>query len=189
MRSYRCLSVQELIIGDYKICPIDDSNIESIMHWRNSQLDVLRQTELLTLEKQIGYFEKHIWPTFIEKEPKQILFGLYYQNEFIGYGGLVHIAWIDKRAEISFLVNPGRLDNATYKLDMSNYLSLIKEIAFTVLGFNRLYTETYDIRPLHISILESLGFILEGRMKEHVIINGKCVDSLIHGCLKSTYSK
>jgi hypothetical protein len=48
-----------------------------------------------------------------------------------------------------------------------------------------LFTETYDIRPLHISIIESAGFLREGVMHHHVRIDGHPVDSLIHGCLHS----
>ena len=185
MRTYNCLSKQEFELNDYRISPITDDNILSIMKWRNEQMHILRQNEILTEEKQIRYFEKHIWPTMLENNPNQILFGLYYKNEFVGYGGLVHISWMDKRAEVSFLVNTERLNkDVVYQSDMINYLNLIKGVAFKVLNFNRLFTETYDVRPLHISILEKCGFILEGRMKQHVFIDNKYIDSLIHGCLK-----
>ena len=185
MRTYNCLSKHEFAINDYKISPITDSNILSILKWRNEQMHILRQNEVLTEEKQVSYFEKYIWPTMKESKPNQVLFGLYYKSDFIGYGGLVHISWIDKRGEVSFLVNTERLNNeAVYQSDMSNYLRLIKEVAFNILNFNRLFTETYDVRPLHISILEKSGFILEGRMKQHVLIDNKYIDSLIHGCLR-----
>jgi len=62
-------------------------------------------------------------------------------------------------------------------------LTLIKAVAFDYLKFNRLFTETFNIRQFHISTLESNGFIREGVLKEHVIINGKYVDSIFHGCL------
>ncbi len=186
IRSYNCLSVQEYLYNDYKLSPICDENISSIMKWRNEQMNILRQNELLTKEKQIAYYEKSIWPTMLQNRPNQILFGLYYKNEFVGYGGLVHISWMDNRAEVSFLVNTERLkDNTIYESDMTNYLSLIKKVAFGNLKFNRLFTETYDIRPLHISILEKSGFVLEGRMKEHTFIDNKYIDSLIHGCLNT----
>ena len=67
------------------------------------------------------------------------------------------------------------------------FIRLIKKVLFEDLNFNRIFTETYDIRPHHISILEKNGFQLEGRMREHIQINNKFVDSLIHGFLKEYY--
>jgi RimJ/RimL family protein N-acetyltransferase len=87
------------------------------------------------------------------------------------------------RAEISFLINPENLSDEDYCLFFSSFLTLIKSVAFDYLKFNRLFTETFNIRQFHISILESNGFIREGVLKEHVIINGKYVDSIFHGCL------
>ena len=53
MRTYNCLSKQEFELNDYRISPITDDNILSIMKWRNEQMHILRQNEILTEEKQI----------------------------------------------------------------------------------------------------------------------------------------
>jgi RimJ/RimL family protein N-acetyltransferase len=60
----------------------------------------------------------------------------------------------------------------------------MKKVAYSELNFSRLYTETFDIRSVHIKVLEKNNFLLEGRMKNHIYINNKFVDSLIHGNLK-----
>jgi hypothetical protein len=154
------------------------------MDWRNSQLKVLRQSHPITPDQQACYFQKTILPSYSEVRPKQILFSYLENQKLVGYGGLVHIAWEDRRAEVSFLVDPVRAsDIQIYELDFSNYLHMIQEIAFEHLGFNRIFTETYDIRPQHIRILEMCGFELEGRLRAHVWIDGNPVDSLLHGCL------
>jgi RimJ/RimL family protein N-acetyltransferase len=57
------------------------------------------------------------------------------------------------------------------------------------LDLNRLFLETYDVRKKHIQIIEDSGFVLEGRLKQHVIINGAFIDSLIHGMVKSDYDE
>ena len=67
------------------------------------------------------------------------------------------------------------------------FLVIIQQIAFESLKFNRIYTETFDMRPNHISILEKNGFKLEGRLRSHNNINGIFYDSLIHGVLKIEY--
>ena len=181
---YKCLNVDAVVQGDRRLVPLRHKDMPSIVQWRNAQLKVLRQRAPLTTEQQECYYQQFITPSFGENEPKQILFSYLHREELIGYGGLVHIAWQDRRAEVSFLVAPERTENASmYSQDFSLYLSLIKETAFQHLGLARLFTETYDIRPLHINILESSGFIPEGRLKAHVWIDAQPVDSLIHGCV------
>lgn len=180
---YKCLNNKYFQFNEFSLKSIRVEDIESIRKWRNAQLDVLRQDKIITYEEQIKYFNDHILPEKIKNEPRNILFSFFRNDVLIGYGGLVHISWKDLRAEISFLLNPNYLSEVDYPLFFSSYLTLIKSIAFDDLKFNRLFTETFNIRQFHISILESNGFIKEGILKDHVIINGKHVDSIFHGCL------
>lgn len=174
--------------GKYSLLPLRHEDILKIMQWRNDQIDILRQKKPLTTSDQENYFKNIVSPTFDEEEPKIILFSFLRDGECVGYGGLVYIDWEFQRAEVSFLVDSERVkDDLTYREDHLNFLELIKEVAFGDLGFNRLFTETYDNRPLHISDLEESGFKLEGRMREHVRIKEEYVDSLIHGTLRSEY--
>lgn len=183
---WKCLPVQSFRIGDYSVAPVQPGHIEEIRVWRNAQKDVLRQMTDITPEQQVNYFSTRIWPAMGSKTPSDVLMSLFYCDELIGYGGLVHIAWEHKRAELSFLVSPARAeDPALYRRDHKYFLSLMKAMAFDHMGFHRLFTETYDVRPLHIANLEDSGFVREGVMREHVYIDGRAVDSIIHGCLSS----
>lgn len=185
MRTYRCLQQQEYIWGDYQLCPVRQEDIMMIKDWRNIQIDVLRQKQLLTEEMQRRYFETVVWPSFELEQPSQLLFSLLQRGTCIGYGGIVHINWEDRRGEVSFLLNPIRVtDSIMYRQDFLSYLRLIKQVAYKGLGLNRLFTETFDIRPFHISILEEAGFCPEGCMKQHVCLNGAFVDSVLHGHLR-----
>lgn len=182
---YKCLKNNYLFLGDYSIRCIHKNDIMPIRDWRNLQIDVLRQNESLTKEQQVNYFTSEIFPSFIKTDPKQILLSFFYKNELIGYGGLVHISWQDKRGELSFLTNPSRHQNKIYEDDFTSFILLIKQLAFDDLGFNRIHGETFAFRDFHISIMERNGFVREGIMKRHVQINNKFFDSIIHGCNKS----
>jgi len=182
---YKALKINTFNNNGYDLIPIRETDMESIRVWRNAQMDVLRQKELLTNESQKQYFNEIIKPSFSEQFPNQILFSFLYKNECIGYGGLVNISWIDKRAEMSFLVDNQRvIDKAQYKKDMDSFIELMKTVCFKELNFNRLFTETYDFRHHHISILESNGFKKEGIMREHINYNEKFIDSILHSILK-----
>jgi RimJ/RimL family protein N-acetyltransferase len=161
--------------------PIHADDIEAIRLWRNAQLDVLRQSNPITREEQERYFATRVWPFVNEPQPPQILLSYFDGGRHIGYGGLVHIAWEHKRAEVSFLLDPTRA--AQYCADFATFLRLIREFAFRELGLQRLFTETYAMRTEHMQVLEDAGFQPEGVMRRHVLVGGRPVDSIIHGCL------
>ena len=164
--------------------PIHADDIEAIRQWRNAQLEVLRQSKPITREEQERYFATHVWKSMMSAHPPQILVSCFEGNRHIGYGGLVHIAWEHKRAEVSFLLDPHRAaDPSLYRRDFSTFLRLIGELAFRKRGLARLFTETYASRTAHIAILEESGFAREGVLRHHVWIGGRPVDSIIHGRL------
>ena len=66
----------------------------------------------------------------------------------------------------------------------SEFLTLLKKIAFKELKLNKIYTETYSSRKFHISILKKNDFKLEGKLKKHVYIINKFQDSLLHAIIK-----
>jgi len=190
MNTYKAIDQQTFTNGDYSIIPIRMVDRSSIMVWRNAQLDILRQGYKLTEEDQKRYFIEVIEPLFNQDYPNQLLFSYLKDLKLIGYGGLVNISWIDKRAEMSFLVDNLRAKNKVqYKEDMIHFIKLIKQLCFNILKFNRLFTETYAFREYHISILESEGFRKEGIMRQHVIYKDKFIDSIIHSILKKEYNE
>lgn len=185
---YRCLSRQAFSQGSYQILSLRKEDIFLIKDWRNEQIDVLRQKSPLTDDDQLDYYNNVIHNTFEQRQPTMILFSYLEGGKCIGYGGLTNIVWEHQRAEISFLIETSRVGNdELYERDFFNFLQLMKQVALADLGLNRLFTETFDIRPFHISILEKSGFRLEGRLKQHVKIAGQFVDSLMHGYLKEWF--
>ena len=188
--TYRPLPQADYCWNDYQLIPIRYEDREPIRAWRNAQLQVLRQAEPLTSEQQEAYFQRVVLPLFGQEKPGQLLFSLLHHDKLIAYGGLVHISWTDLRAEVSFLVEPTRAaDPATYRQDFLAHLRLLGQVAFGGMGFNRLFSETYDIRPAHVAILEEAGFRLEGRLRQHVQLKpGTFADSLMHGQLATDYA-
>ena len=186
MREYSCLPRQCLGSSKYQITAIQDKYIELIRVWRNAQMDVLRQPSPIDPGQQQEYYARHIWPTLTQAQPANILMGLLFEGQFIGYGGLVHIGWEHARAEVSFLISPDRVkDVDLYAQDFSAFLGLIQQLAFADLKLHRLYTETYDIRPHHIAVLEANGFVREGVLRDHIRIDRRSVNSIFHGLLDS----
>ncbi|MCC3152197.1 GNAT family N-acetyltransferase [Hymenobacter sp. BT770] len=190
MTAYRPLPQTEYRWEDYRLIPIRYEDREPIRAWRNAQLEVLRQAEPLSIEQQDGYFQRVVMPLFDQEKPGQLLFSLLHHDKLVAYGGLVHISWADSRAEVSFLAEPGRAaEPEIYRNDFRAHLCLLGQAAFVGLKFNRLFTETYDIRTAHVAILEEAGFRLEGRLRQHVrLAPDTFADSLMHGQLATDYA-
>ncbi|MBC8081996.1 MAG: GNAT family N-acetyltransferase [Hymenobacter sp.] len=176
--------------GAYWLVPIRYDDREPIRAWRNAQLEVLRQAAPLTAAEQDAYFQRVVLPLFEQERPEQLLFSLLHYDKLVAYGGLVHVSWPDGRAEVSFLADPARAaDPATYRHDFRAHLRLLGQVAFQGLKLNRLFTETYDLRPAHVAILEEAGFRLEGRLRQHVrLAPDTFADSLMHGQLAADYA-
>ncbi|WP_299195672.1 GNAT family N-acetyltransferase [uncultured Erythrobacter sp.] len=183
-RLYQRLPALEASLNGYSLRCVQDTDIEAIRRWRNAQMEVLRQAAPISSLEQEQYFARTIWPQMELERPRTILAAILQGDRAIGYGGLVHCAWEHKRAEISALFAPEiARDRSAYRAALLAFLEMIRETGFMRLGFNRLTLETYDIRPFHIGVLEEAGFQLEGRLRDHVVIDGKATDSLLHAAL------
>jgi RimJ/RimL family protein N-acetyltransferase len=188
MYTYNILSQTAYELGSYRISALRLEDMQPIKEWRNAQMDVLRQNRPLTDEGQTRYYNRVVLPTMTMEEPPMVLFSYFLSDDLIGYGGLTNLDWHSRRAEVSFLLNTQRAgDESLYASDFIHFLRLLKVVSFQVLKLNRLFTETFDIRPRHVAILESEGFRYEGCMKQHVRIGTRFVDSLLHGHLKEHY--
>jgi RimJ/RimL family protein N-acetyltransferase len=180
---YNVLNNQRFSIGNHSIVPIRMDDRHAIREWRNEQMFHLRQDELLSKENQDNYFNTVVKSLFSQEQPNQILFSYLENNECIGYGGLVHINWIDKNAEISFLMKTA-IKGKDYESNMITFMSLIDQMAFKELDFHKLFTYAFDVRPEIYETLEKSGFSKEATLKEHCLFNGKFIDVLIHSKFK-----
>ena len=181
-RKYAVLKVNSYSQGAFELVPLRHEDRYAIMQWRNEQIHHLRQSEPLTKEKQDGYFENVVARLFDQEQPGQVLFSFLSNGECIGYGGLVHINWIDQTAEISFVMNTA-LQEAHFEAYWTQFLQLLKKPAFVGLNLHKIYTYAFDIRPrLYVALAEA-GFIEEARLTEHCCIDGAYKDVLIHSML------
>ncbi|MCD6067569.1 MAG: Acyl-CoA N-acyltransferase [Bacteroidetes bacterium] len=181
MRSYQCLHINEFSEGSYSLVSIRDEDKYAILKWRNEQIDILRQQAPLTQEQQDLYFKTTVASLFEQEQPGQLLWSFLENGKLIGYGGLVHIDWINKTGEISFLTETSRNQSKDQFIsDWSTYLSILKRIAKDHLHFASIHTYAYDIRPNLYIALENSGFTETKRIKGFIEINKELKDVVIH---------
>jgi RimJ/RimL family protein N-acetyltransferase len=183
MRRYKVLKQQVFQEGDFSIIPIRMEDRYSIMQWRNEQIYHLRQAEPLTKEKQNWYFDNIVGQLFDQEKPSQILFSFLKNGECIGYGGLVHINWIDKNAEISFIMQTD-LQEESFEENWVMFLTLIEEVAFKNLAFHKVFTFAFDVRPHLYVALDTANFKKEAVLAEHCFVDGGFKDVVIHSKIR-----
>ncbi len=184
MRQYKCLNKFEWSNGDYKITSLREEDKYLIMKWRNEQIYHLRQASPLIKQDQENYFNTVVSKLFEQSAPNQLLFS-YLENETcIGYGGLVHINWTDKNAEISFIMNTD-LEKEYFQKHWSIYLDLIEQVAFKDLNLHKLFTYAFDVRPHLYPTIEAKGYAKEATLKEHCLFNGVYEDVVFHAKFNS----
>lgn len=176
---YKCLHKQIFSDDCYSIVPIRMKDRFEIMKWRNEQIYHLRQDKPLTKEEQDGYFNTVVKAIFDEERPNQLLFSYMVDNKCIGYGGLVHINWVDKNAEISFIMETS-LEKEFFQFHWTKYLKLIEELAFQELSFHKIFVFAFDLRPHLYKAIENAGFVKEAVLKEHCLFQGEYKDVIIH---------
>ena len=183
---YKCLLQNKFSDGEYIIVPLRYGDRIDIMNWRNEQIYHLRQQKPLTEKSQEDYFNRTVAKLFDQEKPNQILFSYLKNCKCIGYGGLVHINWKEKNAEISFIMNT-ELESNEFSFHWSNFLKLIKRIAFDELQFNSIFTYSYDLRPHLYPVLEKNNFEFKSKNKNEIEIEGKKIDALTYEC-KNRYN-
>lgn len=178
---YRRLMYEEYRHGNFVIAAVSEDEIEHIREWRNAQMSVLRQSTEISTTEQKEYFASKVWPDLGTDQPEQMLFSIRHAGELVGYGGLVHISWINGRAEVSFLLAPERESDGEFRrAAFTSFLGLITKIAFQELSLFKLTTETFEFRTSTIGTLEAFGFKREGKLEGQWMIDGKRVASYCH---------
>jgi len=180
---YICLKNQIHSHEEFSIVPIRYEDRLVIMQWRNEQVYHLRQSKILKEEDQNNYFSNVVAKLYSQKRPDQILFSFLNNNKCIGYGGLVHINWLDKNAEISFIMDT-KLEKKYFSEYWSIYLKLIEEIGFSDLQLHKMYVYAFNLRPHLYEMLLKNNYFLDARLKDHCYFKEKYIDVVIHSKTK-----
>jgi RimJ/RimL family protein N-acetyltransferase len=181
-KKYKVLINNSFSENTFSLVPIRFEDKLKIMKWRNEQIYHLRQAKPLTEEDQNFYFENVVAKLFTQKQPKQILFSFLEYGECIGYGGLVHINWIDKNAEISFIMQTS-LEEERFDEIWGEYLLLLEEMAFKEIKLHKIFVYAFDIRPYLYRVLEKNNYLKDAELKEHCFYNNEYINVIIHSKL------
>ena len=180
MSRIKILKKNHYSTNEISVCCLRYEDIMPIRDWRNSQIKFLRQTKNITKIEQENYYKNVVTKEHSKVNPDQILFSILNKNVCIGYGGLVHIDWNNKNSEISFLLKPELYGNKdSYSKYFYDFLNLIEKISKEI-GLHKIYTFGFDIGEFRFSPLKKKNFLLEVKLKKHVLIEKKLKDILVY---------
>lgn len=104
--------------------------------------------------------------------------------ELVGNCSIQKIDWIARCAEVGIFIG-----NKAYwgKGFGSEAMKLLLQFGFNRLNLNRIYLHVFETNPRAIRSYEKVGFKHEGRLRQDLFKNGKYIDVLIMGILRSEW--
>lgn len=119
---------------------------------------------------------------------KQAVYWGIYKNDggqMIGSCGFEHWSLQHKRLELAYDLNPDYWKRGI----MTEALSMILDVAFSKMDANRIDAFTTTDNKDSIKLLEKLGFVCEGTLRDYRFFKGKFIDVFMFGLIKKDYKK
>jgi len=111
---------------------------------------------------------------------ENFVFAIRYQGRLIGLVNLDGLDWPNSHAEIGIALTS--LSDRGHGL-AGEALNLMINYAFAELGLHRIWARIVEDNASSIRLFEKLGFLPEGRLKQHVLRRSHYRDMLIYGLL------
>ncbi|MCL4459722.1 MAG: GNAT family N-acetyltransferase [Chloroflexi bacterium] len=100
----------------------------------------------------------------------------------IGNVGLHHINWPARHAELGIMIGEKDYWDKGYGTDV---IKTMVRFAFEKMNLQRIYLRVADFNARAIACYKKCGFREEGRLREHTYNNGRYIDELIMGVLRT----
>lgn len=177
-----------------KIVQTDDNNLflkvlktdevsEDYVNWL-SNYEVVKFTDQKYVEQTRERVELFVEEQFFSIN--SILYGIFWKQKHIGNIKLGPIDFNNKVGEISYFI--GNLDLWGFGIATKSIKAIVS-IAFNEVDLEKVTAGCYSINIASKKVLENNGFELEGTRKKHSIFEGKRVDSLVYGLIRSDYKE
>jgi RimJ/RimL family protein N-acetyltransferase len=161
--------------------PIKREYIECFLKWFNDP----ELTQYLTSYRPMTRMAEEEWIENLKNRGDTINFSIVIPNEdgsekLIGNCGIHEINWKNRFGEIGIAIGEKEYQNKGYGTEA---IELLLEYGFETVNLNRLELCTYAFNVRALKSYKKVGFIEEGRKRQHVWVNGKYHDEIIMGIL------
>ncbi len=107
-------------------------------------------------------------------------------DEFIGTAKLAHIDWLTRSAEFGRVIGDEEARGKGYGTEI---IALILDYAFLTLNLNKVSAGTHADNKAALKTYQKFNFQIEGRIRQACYKDGKLIDTIRVGILRSEWDK
>lgn len=165
---------------------IEKTDLEVLREWRNNPLlrSYFREHKEISFQDQLFWYDHTVVP-----KDKTLMYAIEDRksHSLIGACGLCYIDWLRRSADLSIYI--GWQDIYLDDVMAVESAQILIDYGFGEIGLHRIWAEVYSHDTKKQDFFQSLGFTLEGRLRESHWSDGKWLDSLYYGLLSGEEKK
>ncbi|MHA1147341.1 MAG: GNAT family N-acetyltransferase [Promethearchaeota archaeon] len=167
-----------------KLRPLLLEDIDNVMSWVNDPEVVGRYAyfnEPFTREEELRWLEEKL------KSPNDRFYAIENQTgAYLGNIAIEKIHWPSKNGALSITIGNKKERGKGHG---QRAINLILYIAFKKLKLHKVYLSVAEDNSIGIHIYNKLGFIKEGTLRDHYVIDGNYVDMFFMSILEDEFRK
>ena len=166
------------------LCPLENEDLEFLRTWRNNPnfRQYFREYREISKDMQAEWYKR----TLNDKSTIMFAVRRLSDNALLGCCGLCYINWVNRNADLSLYIGYDDLyiDDIGYAKEATQ---LLLTYGFSELGLHKAWTEIYEIDLPKKKLYESLGFHIDGILRDNYFHDGKFHNSYIFSILATEF--
>ena len=157
---------------------VERSDLQLLMNWRNKE-------EFRKHFREYREIQNKWYETKVQNDPSTIMFTIKSAESDIVLGccGLCYVNWVNRNADLSIYIGweDAYIDDKGYAEESCK---LLMGYGFNQLGLHKIWTEIYEFDSKKRKLYDTLGFKLDGVLRDNYFYDGKWWNSLMLSILK-----
>lgn len=129
-----------------------------------------------SLESLLTYYDQNAG-----KDNGSVSFAIEADGDYIGHCGLYNTDTTALHCELGIEINDKGYWGRGYGREV---VHLLLDYAFQHMNMNRVWLNTHSENERAIRCYKACGFVEEGRLRQHIWVNGRYVDRVVMGVLR-----
>jgi diamine N-acetyltransferase len=162
--------------------PLEQEDLEQTRLWANDR----RLQQLMLRCLPVTRFDQQQWFERLARDESRLVLAVKSLSDgrHIGNTGFYHIDYIHRRAEFWILIGEPDCRGGGLGRDVTG---LMLDFGFNSLNLNKIHLSVGSSNQAALALYQSLGFSLDGTLREHYFIAGRYVDVLMMSLLRGEY--
>lgn len=162
------------------LVPLAAEHLDATRKWANDPYLMQRILRVTAVSEQ----DQQRWFERLQDDPSRVVFAVLFREEHVGNVGLYDIDTLHGRA--MFWIMLGEAGARGVGLG-SEAIRLMLAYGFHELGLHKIYLHVGVDNVPALRIYDKMGFVQEGILRQHFLINGHYVDAMMMSLLRSEY--